>query len=72
MAQSSDKASDHASDPNCIFCKIIGGQIPSFKLVDNETTLAFLDINPISFGHALVIPKRELPLDPQMFSFFSL
>lgn len=49
----------HASDPSCIFCNIISGKIPSFKLVDNETTFAFFDINPISPGHALVIPKRE-------------
>ncbi|EGG01326.1 uncharacterized protein MELLADRAFT_57429 [Melampsora larici-populina 98AG31] len=49
----------HNSDPSCIFCKIINGQIPSFKLIDNETTFAFLDINPISHGHALVIPKHH-------------
>ncbi|KAL2139679.1 hypothetical protein VTI28DRAFT_4849 [Corynascus sepedonium] len=42
---------------SCIFCKIIKGEIPCFKLFENEKTLAFLDINPLSQGHALVIPK---------------
>ncbi|KAH6623486.1 HIT-like domain-containing protein [Chaetomium tenue] len=42
---------------SCIFCKIIKGEIPCFKLAETEKTLAFLDINPLSRGHALVIPK---------------
>ncbi|KAI1771573.1 hit family protein [Hypoxylon cercidicola] len=41
----------------CIFCKIIKGEIPCFKLFESDKTLAFLDINPLSKGHALVIPK---------------
>ncbi|KAL4729650.1 Adenosine 5'-monophosphoramidase [Fusarium chlamydosporum] len=44
---------------NCIFCKIIKGEIPSFKLFESEKTLAFLDIGPLSKGHALVIPKHH-------------
>ncbi|KAB8293239.1 hypothetical protein EYC80_007573 [Monilinia laxa] len=46
-----------ASQAACIFCKIIKGDIPSFKLYESEKILAFLDINPLSRGHALVIPK---------------
>ncbi|KAH8881434.1 HIT-like protein [Thozetella sp. PMI_491] len=46
-----------ASSASCIFCKIIKGDIPSFKLFESDKTLAFLDINPLSRGHALVIPK---------------
>ncbi|KAK3720621.1 Adenosine 5'-monophosphoramidase [Vermiconidia calcicola] len=42
---------------SCIFCKIIKGEIPSMKVFESEKTLAFLDINPLSSGHALVIPK---------------
>ncbi|KAI9197282.1 HIT-like protein [Polychytrium aggregatum] len=42
---------------NCIFCKIIQGAIPSHKILETELTYAFLDINPISTGHVLVIPK---------------
>jgi histidine triad (HIT) family protein len=48
-----------AADSNCIFCKIVAGDIPSFKLFENENTLAFMDINPASEGHALVIPKEH-------------
>jgi histidine triad (HIT) family protein len=43
----------------CIFCKIINGEIPAFKIYEDENTLAFLDINPRSYGHTLVIPKRH-------------
>lgn len=50
-----------AADPNCVFCKIIAGQIPSFKLYEDEGTLSFLDINPANPGHALVIPKTHAP-----------
>jgi len=52
---------------SCLFCKIIKGDIPSFKLLETELSFAFLDIGPLSNGHALVIPKyhaekmHELP-----------
>lgn len=49
------------SDPNCVFCKIIAGAIPSFKIYEDAKTLAFLDINPINPGHTLVIPKSHAP-----------
>lgn len=42
---------------NCIFCKIIKGEIPSFKVYEDEKVLAFEDINPASYGHTLLIPK---------------
>ncbi|MFA6551880.1 MAG: HIT domain-containing protein [Candidatus Paceibacterota bacterium] len=44
---------------DCIFCKIISGEIPSHKVYENEKFLAFLDINPQSPGHTLVIPKEH-------------
>jgi histidine triad (HIT) family protein len=50
-----------ATDPNCIFCKIVAGQIPSYKLHEDAHTLAFLDINPANPGHSLVIPKNHAP-----------
>jgi histidine triad (HIT) family protein len=50
-----------ATDPNCVFCKIVAGQIPSFKLYEDAHTLSFLDINPANPGHALVIPKNHAP-----------
>lgn len=42
-----------------IFSKIIAGELPSYKIAENEDFFAFLDINPNAKGHALVIPKRE-------------
>lgn len=44
---------------NCIFCKIINGEIPSYKIYEDEVVLAFLDINPDSNGHTLIIPKKH-------------
>ena len=46
-------------EPDCIFCRIVAGEIPSFKLFEDEATLAFMDINPANEGHALVIPKEH-------------
>ncbi|MCU0913578.1 MAG: HIT family protein [Planctomycetes bacterium] len=43
----------------CVFCKMVEGQIPVTKLYEDEAVLAFLDIGPISDGHALVVPKRH-------------
>lgn len=45
------------SDPTCIFCKIIKGEIPCHKLYEDDRVLAFLDIGPLSQGHTLIIPK---------------
>jgi histidine triad (HIT) family protein len=44
---------------DCIFCKIVRGEIPCFKVYEDDRVLAFEDINPISEGHTLVIPKRH-------------
>jgi histidine triad (HIT) family protein len=44
---------------NCVFCKIVAGDIPSYKIYENDYTLAFLDINPVSLGHTLVISKKH-------------
>ena len=43
-----------------IFTKIINGQIPSYKVAENDYCYAFLDINPLTKGHTLVIPKKEI------------
>jgi histidine triad (HIT) family protein len=43
----------------CIFCKIIDGAIPAVKVLDEELVIAFMDINPSSKGHMLVVPKRH-------------
>jgi histidine triad (HIT) family protein len=44
---------------DCLFCKIVAGEIPSTKIYENDTVLAFLDINPVNIGHTLVIPKSH-------------
>lgn len=49
-------------DDSCIFCKIIKGEIPCYKLYEDENTLSFLDVNPITEGHTLVIPKTHATL----------
>lgn len=46
-------------DANCIFCKIVAGQVPCTKLYEVEDVLAFLDINPVTYGHTLVISKEH-------------
>jgi len=43
-----------------IFSKIVAGEIPCYKVAENEKFLAFLDINPLAEGHTLVIPKQEI------------
>jgi histidine triad (HIT) family protein len=44
---------------DCIFCKMVAGQIPVTKIYEDEVVLAFLDIGPLSDGHTLVIPKQH-------------
>lgn len=44
---------------DCIFCQIVAGKIPSFKIYEDETVYAFADINPLQDGHTLVIPKTH-------------
>lgn len=44
---------------NCIFCKIIAGEIPATKIYEDDLVLAFMDIAPINHGHVLVIPKEH-------------
>ena len=46
-------------EQNCIFCKIVSGEIPSHKVYEDENFLAFLDIHPQSPGHTQVIPKKH-------------
>jgi histidine triad (HIT) family protein len=56
-------------DPDCIFCKIVAGEIPAATIDQDERTVAFMDINPATRGHALVVPRRHaanlLEIDPE-------
>jgi histidine triad (HIT) family protein len=47
------------SDPDCIFCKIIAGELPGQIVEEDERTIAFMDINPATRGHLLVIPRAH-------------
>jgi histidine triad (HIT) family protein len=47
------------ADPDCIFCKIVAGEIPSAIVDEDESTVAFMDINPATRGHALVVPREH-------------
>jgi histidine triad (HIT) family protein len=57
-----------SSDPDCLFCKIIAGEIPSQRVDEDERTVAFMDVNPATRGHALVVPRNHarnlLEIDP--------
>lgn len=44
---------------SCVFCEIIKGNIPSYKVCEDDKTLAFLDIAPVNPGHTLVVPKKH-------------
>lgn len=48
-------------DDNCLFCKIIKGDIPSFKIYETDNFLAFLDISQFTEGHTIIIPKQHYP-----------
>ena len=46
-------------EKDCVFCKIISGELPSNKIYENSEVLVFLDISPINLGHSLVVPKKH-------------
>lgn len=47
------------TDQNCIFCKIIAGELPCYKIYEDKEIIVILDVNPYSIGHTLVIPKEH-------------
>ena len=57
-----------ATDPDCLFCKIVAGEIPATIVAEDDRTVTFMDINPATRGHALVIPRTHardlLEIDP--------
>lgn len=57
------------TDPDCPFCKIVAGELPSTRVDEDERTVAFMDVNPGTRGHALVVPRvhaRDLhDIDPE-------
>jgi histidine triad (HIT) family protein len=49
------------ADPDCLFCKIVAGDVPATVVDSDERTVAFMDINPATRGHALVVPREHAP-----------
>lgn len=49
------------ADADCVFCRIVDGSLPCSPLVETATVLAFMDVDPVTPGHLLVIPKEHLP-----------
>jgi histidine triad (HIT) family protein len=47
------------TDPDCLFCKIVAGEIPATIIASDERTVSFMDINPATRGHALVVPRAH-------------
>lgn len=47
------------TDPECVFCKIVAGELPATVVDEDEQTIAFMDINPATPGHALVVPREH-------------
>ena len=47
------------TDPDCLFCKIVSGEMPSVRVHEDERTVAFMDINPATRGHLLVVPRAH-------------
>lgn len=47
------------ADPDCLFCKIVAGELPATVVDSDERTVAFMDINPATRGHALVVPREH-------------
>lgn len=52
---------ENSGHADCIFCKIIAGDIPCAKVYEDEQTFAFLDLCPVTKGHTLVVPKKHCP-----------
>jgi histidine triad (HIT) family protein len=48
-------------DPDCIFCKIVAGEIPSARVLEAEAAVAFLDFRPVNHGHILLVPREHHP-----------
>jgi histidine triad (HIT) family protein len=47
------------ADPDCLFCKIVGGDLPATVVREDDRTVAFMDINPATRGHLLVVPREH-------------
>ena len=49
------------AEADCVFCKVVAGQVPAVRVDEDEHTVAFMDLNPWTRGHALVVPRKHTP-----------
>lgn len=61
-----NKLIKESTGQQCVFCSIMFGDIPSYKIDENDKALAVLEINPVSKGHSLVIPKEHIPSEEKL------
>jgi histidine triad (HIT) family protein len=55
----SPPVSGHAPSPDCVFCRVVAGEAPAYRVLDDATAVAFLDTRPLFPGHVLVVPRRH-------------
>jgi len=67
-----EKQPNPATEQQCPFCLIVEGKIPSYKIDEDKESIAVLEINPLSKGHTLIIPKKHLKIDKLHSSAFTL
>jgi histidine triad (HIT) family protein len=60
---SEEEGTEETTEQKCIFCSIIKGDIPSYRLTENDKSIAILEINPLSKGHLIVLPKEHVTSD---------
>ena len=53
-------AGENKADPNCVFCSMISGNIPTTKIGENNNAICILELNPVSIGHSMIIPKSHV------------
>lgn len=54
-------AERRASDPDCLFCRIVGGEVPSTKVLEDDLVVAFRDVAPRAPTHVLIVPREHVP-----------
>ena len=60
------EGTSHAHDGQCVFCSIVFGDIKAYKMAENSKAIAVLEINPVSKGHAIIIPKEHIASEKQL------
>jgi diadenosine tetraphosphate (Ap4A) HIT family hydrolase len=67
-----DSETSQPSEPECVFCSIIKGKVPSYKIAETKKAIAILELNPLSRGHSIVLPTEHLTIEKMPKSALSL